>query len=434
MPHKILEKTELAHGPVRFPILAAFHYREYRLYWLGGAFSNIGMWALVFGRLWLMHSLTESALYLGLVTTSSLGPILLFSVWGGVLADRVNRLRLVIATRALFAVLALLTGALISTDVIRPWQVIALSLLTGILLSFDIPSRLAMLPRLVPRERLVNAIALYSLLFSGSAIVGPGFFAPLVNLWGLDGLFYLIGGSYILTVGMMSMMKPSPHQRSNSEHGMWQGLREGFRYIQKSRLILSLIGIATIGGIFGMSFETLLPIFAERLLKGGVDTYSIMLLGLGVGGLSGTVTLAWLGNLKNSPRFLLLSGTGFGLALALFAQMTWFPAALVTLGLAGGFSVVFMTVNNTMVQSLVAEDFRGRVMSVHQLSWGATALGGMLIGFLAQLGGAPFALTLGGLITALFAGGLALAKLGELARATQATALELSADTHPARP
>ena len=225
MPHRMPEETELAHGPVRFPILAAFRYREYRLCWLGGAFSNIGMWALVFGRLWLMHSLTESALYLGLVTTSSLGPILLFSVWGGVLADRVNRLRLVIATRALFAVLALLTGALISTDVIRPWQVITLSLLTGILLSFDIPSRQAMLPRLVPRERLVNAIALYSLLFSGSAIVGPGFFAPLVNLWGLDGLFYLIGGSYILTVGMMSMMKPSPHQRSNSEHRMWQGLR-----------------------------------------------------------------------------------------------------------------------------------------------------------------------------------------------------------------
>jgi len=316
MPNRIPEETELAHGPVRFPILAAFRYREYRLYWLGGAFSNIGMWALVFGRLWLMHSLTESALYLGLVTTSSLGPILLFSVWGGVLADRVNRLRLVIATRALFAVLALLTGALISTDVIRPWQVIALSLLTGILLSFDIPSRQAMLPRLVPRERLVNAIALYSLLFSGSAIVGPGFFAPLVNLWGLDGLFYLIGGSYILTVGMMSMMKPSPHQRSNSEHKMGQGLREGLRYIQKSRLIRSLIGIATIDGIFGMSFETLLPIFAERLLKGGADTYSIMLLGLGVGGLSGTVTLAWLGNLKNFPRFLLLSGTGFGLAMA----------------------------------------------------------------------------------------------------------------------
>ena len=109
MSHSIPEETELVQGPVGFSILAAFRYREYRLYWLGGAFSNIGMWALVFGRLWLMHSLTESALYLGLVTTSSLGPILLFSVWGGVLADRVNRLRLVIATRALFAVLALLT-------------------------------------------------------------------------------------------------------------------------------------------------------------------------------------------------------------------------------------------------------------------------------------------------------------------------------------
>ena len=162
MPHSIPEETELGHGTARLSLLAAFGYREYRLYWLGGAFSNIGMWALIFGRLWLMNSLTESALYLGLVTTSSLGPILLFSVWGGVLADRVIRLRLVIATRALFAVLALLTGALISMDVIRPWQVIALSLLTGILLSFDIPSRQAMLPRLVPRERLVNAIALWA--------------------------------------------------------------------------------------------------------------------------------------------------------------------------------------------------------------------------------------------------------------------------------
>ena len=260
MPHNIPEATESAQGPARFPILAAFRYREYRLYWLGGAFSNIGMWALIFGRLWLMHSLTDSALYLGLVTTSSLGPILLFSVWGGVLADRVNRLRLVIATRALFAVLALLNGALISTDIIRPWQVIILALLTGILLSFDIPSRQAMLPRLVPKERLVNAIALYSLLFSGSAIVGPGFFAPLVNLWGLDGLFYLIGSSYLLTVGMMSLMNPSLHQMGSDQQRMWQGLLEGFHYIQKSRLILSLIGIATVGGIFGMSFETLLPI------------------------------------------------------------------------------------------------------------------------------------------------------------------------------
>ena len=268
--------------PVRFSVLAALGYREYRLFWIGGAFSNIGMWALIFGRLWLMHSLTDSAVYLGLVTTSSLGPILLFSVWGGVIADRVNRLRLVIATRALFAALALLTGVLISLDIIRPWQVIVLSLLTGVLLSFDIPSRQAMLPRLVPKSRLVNAIALYSLLFSSSAIVGPGFFAPLVNLWGLDGLFYLIGAAYVLTVVMMAMMKPSLHQLSSSENGIWQGLLEGFRYIRRTKLILNLIGIAMVGGIFGMSFETLLPIFADRLLSGGVEVYSMMLLGLGL--------------------------------------------------------------------------------------------------------------------------------------------------------
>ena len=387
-------------APSRFRLFTALRYREYRLFWLGGAFSNLGMWALIFGRLWLMHDLTDSPLMLGVVTISSLGPVLLFSVWGGVVADRINRLKLVTISRAMFSILALLTGVLIAAGVIQPWHVIAISLGTGTLLSFDIPSRQAMLPNLVPREHLVNAIAIYSFLFAGSAIIGPVLFAPLVNPWGLEGLFFLIGAAYALTVVMLLMMKPLPHRTRRGEGWLWRGLLEGLSYARGQRTILSVIGIGVVGGMFGMSFETLLPIFADQILSGDVNSYGLLLLAVGVGGLTGTVMLAWIGNLRNSASIQLVAGVGLGLGLAAFSRITWFPAAVGVMGLVGAFSVMFLTINNTLVQSLVAEEFRGRVMSLHQLAWGATAVGGLLMGFLAQAVDAPFALMLGGLVTA----------------------------------
>ena len=375
-------------------------YREYRLFWLGGVFSNIGMWALIYGRLWLMYDLTDAPLMLGVVTISSLGPVLLLSVWGGVIADKVNRLKLVTVSRGMFSALALLTALLIATDVIRPWHLIAISLGTGVLLAFDIPSRQAMLPNLVPREHLVNAIAVYSFVTAGSAIIGPGIFAPLVSFWGLEGLFFLIGVAYALTVVMLLMMKPVPRQTAGDGSTLWHGLLEGLAYVHGHGMILSVLVIGVIGGIFGMSFETLLPVFADQLLSGDVYVYGWLLLAAGVGGLTGTVALAWIGNPRNAVVIQLVAGLGLGLGLAAFSQIGWFPAAVGVMGLVGGASVTFLTINNTIVQNLVAEEFRGRVMSLHQLTWGVTAIGGLLMGSLAQLVDAPFALLLGGLVTA----------------------------------
>jgi MFS family permease len=384
----------------RFKILAAMRYREYRLFWLGGAFSNIGMWALIYGRLWLMHDLTDAPLMLGVVTMSSLGPVLLLSVWGGVIADKVNRLRLVTVSRAIFSLLALLTATLIAIDIIRPWHLIAISLSTGVLLAFDIPSRQAMLPNLVPREHLVNAIAVYSFVTAGSAIIGPGIFAPLVSFWGLEGLFFLIGIAYSLTVVMLLLMKPVPRQTASDGSTLWQGLLEGLAYVRGHRMILSVLVIGVIGGIFGMSFETLLPVFADQVLSGDVYVYSWLLLAAGVGGLAGTVTLAWVGNSRNAITIQLIAGLGLGLGLAAFSQIDWLPLAMGVIALVGSSGVTFVTINNTIVQNWVVEEFRGRVMSLHQLTWGVTAIGGLLMGSLAQLMDAPFALLVGGLVTA----------------------------------
>jgi MFS family permease len=375
-------------------------YREYRLFWLGGAFSNIGMWALIYGRLWLMHDLTDAPLMLGVVTMSSLGPVLLLSVWGGVIADKVNRLRLVTVSRAIFSLLALLTATLIAIDIIRPWHLIAISLSTGVLLAFDIPSRQAMLPNLVPREHLVNAIAVYSFVTAGSAIIGPGIFAPLVSFWGLEGLFFLIGIAYSLTVVMLLLMKPVPRQTASDGSTLWQGLLEGLAYVRGHRMILSVLVIGVIGGIFGMSFETLLPVFADQVLSGDVYVYSWLLLAAGVGGLAGTVTLAWVGNSRNAITIQLIAGLGLGLGLAAFSQIDWLPLAMGVIALVGSSGVTFVTINNTIVQNWVVEEFRGRVMSLHQLTWGVTAIGGLLMGSLAQLMDAPFALLVGGLVTA----------------------------------
>ena len=174
----------------RSSFFVALQYREYRLFWLGGAFSNIGMWALIYGRLWLMHELTDIPIMLGAVTLSSLGPVIILSPFGGVIADRVDRLRLVIISRFMFASLALLTAFLIALNIIQPWHLISISLATGVLLSFDIPSRQAMLPNLVPNQHLANAIAVYSMLTAGSAIIGPGMFVPLVNFYGVRVSFF----------------------------------------------------------------------------------------------------------------------------------------------------------------------------------------------------------------------------------------------------
>jgi MFS family permease len=336
---------------------------------------------------------------------------LLLSVWGGVIADRVDRRKLVVKTRSAFAGLAFLTAALIVTGWIQPWHIIAISLGTGILLSFDIPSRQAMLPGLVDRRHLPNAIALYSSLMAASAIIGPSVFAPLVNLAGLEGLFFLIGLAYLLTAIIMVRMSPVPVPDPEGREGLWREFQQGIRYIRGHRMILSLIGMGIAAAMFGLSMETLLPTFAEEVLGGDVNTYSLILLGLGLGALVGTALLAWLGNLKNSVYIMTGTGIGFGVALVLFAQaeVLWLSVAM--MGLIGATSVVFLTANQTLIQSLAAEEFRGRVMSVHQLAWGSTAIGGVIMGFVAQTVDAPFAVTLGGVITGAVAGSLALLTL-----------------------
>ena len=239
--------------------LIAFRYRNYRLFWVGNAFSNFGMWALTAGRLWLMHLLTDSTLMLGMVMFFGLGPILVFSMWGGVVADRVNRMKLVVKTRGVIAFLAIVTALLISFEIIEPWHLLLLSFLNGVLLSFDIPSRQAIIPNLVNKEHLMNAIVAQSFVHGAATVLGPFLFAPLMNFLDIECVFYFIGSMYLLTVVFFMCVDVSPHS-SNSNNPKKSvfvaDLIEGFRYMTARAEILSLMGLGIVVGFFGLSLGT----------------------------------------------------------------------------------------------------------------------------------------------------------------------------------
>ena len=368
---------------------------------MAAAFSNIGMWSLVFGRLWLMSTLTDSELMLGLVATANLAPVLIFSMWGGVLADRINRLKIVRFTRLLFAVTTLGTGALIQSGSIEPWHVLAISSVTGTLLAFDIPSRSAMVATIVPKEHLAGAISLYSIVFGAAAIIGPMLFDPLVSSWGLSGLFYIIGTSYILTVLTLLMMKTEGHKVAATSKTMLGGLVQGFVYLRHQKSISSVILLGITLGLFGTSFETLLPVFTRKIFAGGTDVYGQILLGAGIGGLAATLAITLIGRRVRPALYLIIAGVGVGATQLVFARVEILNFAVLVAGIMGGFKVVLGIMNTTVVQTLVDEEFRGRVMSINQLTWGASALGGLLMGYLAQRFDAPTAMTLGGSVAIL---------------------------------
>ncbi len=347
-----------------------------------------------------MHELTDSPIALGLVTLSSLGPILIFSVWGGVVADRVNRLRLVMFTRGMFAVTALLTGVLVATDIITPWQLIAISLVNGFLLSFDIPSRQAMMPALVRREHLPGAIAMYSFVTTGSAIMGPIFFAPYVKLAGIEGLFYIIGVSYIATVGMMSMMRSKHDVSTGESRPILRDLKDGFAYVRRSRILFGLLIMGFFVGVFGAPYQTLLPVLVDDVIGGDIDDFGGLLLGSGIGASIGAFAMAWWGRPERMGQTMLFMGVAFGAALMMLAWSTALPVAILAMTAIGITGTLHQTARATIVQLATDNRYLGRVMSIHQLIWGSSALGGLIMGALASAIDVQFALGLGGAISA----------------------------------
>ncbi len=422
---------------------AVFGYREYRLFWIAAAFSNVGMWTLVYGRLWLMRTLTDSEILLGLVTAATMAPVMVFSVWGGVVADTVNRLRLLRFTRFLFAVAGLVTAVLIATEIIEAWHLLAISAVTGVMLAFDIPTRGAMVASLVPREQLPSAISLYSVVFGGAAILGPSLFHPLVSAVGMEGLFFIVSASYVLTVVTLMRMDHGLHEvkpravlpdsrvrgdvsngndgtaieKSSIGSGASARVRdmvEGVKYVRREMAIAVLIGYGVVIGIVATPFETLLPVITQEVYQGDTETYGRFLLAVGIGGLVATFTITLIGTRARPPLYLTIGGVAVGLCYFAFGAVDALMFGLGIAGVVGALSVVKGTMSTTVVQTLVTDEFRGRVMSLMNFTWGAQAVGALFMGTLAQLWGAPFAFGVAGVMAVLATVGVWLIALRRL--------------------
>ena len=392
---------------------AVFGYREYRLFWIAAAFSNVGMWTLIYGRLWLMRTLTDSEILLGIVTAATMAPVVIFSVWGGVVADTVNRLKLLRFTRFLFALAGFVTAVLIATDVVQEWHLLAIAAVTGVMLAFDIPTRGAMVASLVPKEQLPSAISLYSVVFGGAAILGPLLFHPLVRAVGMEGMFFIVAASYVLTVLTLMLMDPTRHSTlhmksreaigqkssfSTAAKERFRDMIDGVKYVRRETAIASIIGYGILIGIVATPMETLMPVVTEEVYFGDSATYGRLLLAVGIGGLIGTFTVTLIGTRSKPPLYMALGGVSVGICYIVFGAVDIFMFALIVVGAIGGLSVVKGTMSTTVVQTLTSDTFRGRVMSLMNFTWGAQALGALLMGTLAELWGAPFAFMVAGIL------------------------------------
>ncbi|HET8628459.1 MAG TPA: MFS transporter [Thermomicrobiales bacterium] len=381
-------------------IFDALEVRDFRLLWISMIVSNAGSWMQMIGQGWLVYELTGSPFWLGMVSFARAVPTLAFSLFGGVVADRVDRRHLLMFTQTCAGLLALILGVLTSAGVVTVWQIMAIAFVSATVMAFDSPTRQAIVPDLVGKDRLMNAVGLNSAAWNAAAVIGPSLAGVAIGVIGVAGCFYLNALSYapvVWAVWAMSVRGSGRRPRGS----MWQNLVEGLSFIRRHRVIFALFLIAAVPSFFGRPYSSLMPVFAQAILHGGPETYGILMSATGAGALVGALATAALGAFRRKGLILLGATAAFGLTLILFALSHWIWLSLVVLVLVGGCGTMYMGATNTLLQTSVTADFRGRIMSVYTLvGMGLMPLGGMLGGSAAELSNVSVVVAAGGALVA----------------------------------
>jgi MFS family permease len=393
------EATERnAATPSRWTIaLRALRHRNFQLFFGGQLISLIGTWMQTVAQAWLVYRLTNSALLLGSVGFASQFPVFLVAPLGGITADRVNRQRLVIATQIASMILAGVLAALTLTHRVQVWHIFLLAGLLGVVNAFDIPGRQSFLVDMVGKDDLMNAIALNSSMFNGARVVGPAIAGILVAKIGEGWCFAANSLSYIaVIVGLILMHVHSPARVS--KHSPIEDIIEGFRWVNQTKIIRALLLLIGLVSLVGMPYTVLMPIFADKILHGGARGLGILMGATGVGALFGALTLAAKTGVKGLGRWVTYSCAGLGVSLFCFSYSTslWLSVALL---LPAGYSMMLqMACSNTLIQTMVPDQLRGRVMSVYSMMFmGMAPFGAFFGGALAHRFGAPITVASGGI-------------------------------------
>ncbi|HET6349939.1 MAG TPA: MFS transporter [Candidatus Krumholzibacteria bacterium] len=380
------------------PLLRALSHRNYRLFFYGQGLSLIGTWITRVATSWLVYRLTGSALLLGVVNFAGQVPNLIFSPLGGVLADRWNLRRVLVVTQVLSMVQSFVLAALTLTKVITVPQLIVLNTLQGIVNAFDTPARQAFAVQMVegPAD-LPNAIAINSMMFNSARLVGP-MVAGLLIAAASEGVCFAIDGvSYIAVIVSLLAMHISPLPRRTQHAPLWSGIREGFSYAMGFEPIRGLLVLVATASLLGLPYAVLLPVIAREVLHGGAHTYGFLASASGLGALAGAVYLASRRSVRGLGRVIAISGLLFGAALMAFAFCRSLVPALAALFVVGFGMMAQNASANTILQTIVHDDKRGRIMSFYAAAiLGVAPLGSLLAGAVAARVGAPYTVLGGG--------------------------------------
>jgi MFS family permease len=386
---------------------AALRHRNYRLWFIGQLVSLVGTWMQTTAQGYLVFQLTHSPAYLGYVGFAAGAPSWLFMLYGGVVADRMPRRRLLLLTQTGMMILAFIQAVLTFSEMIRPWHIVLLALGLGVANAFDAPARQAFVVEMVDREDLTNAIALNSSMFNLATVVGPSVAGLTYAFLGPAWCFTINGVSFIAVIAALLLMRLTPNLAPRRATAALEDLKEGLRYVASHLIIRTIVSVAAVISLFGLAFMTLIPAWATTIMGGDATTNGWLLGARGVGALIGALMIAALGNFNGRGRLLTIGSFVFPVMVLFFAQMRWLPLSLLTLVGAGwGFMVLFNLANN-LIQTLVPDELRGRVVSIYTLGFfGLMPLGALLAGWAAEWIGEPNTVALSALISLGFAGWL----------------------------
>lgn len=380
----------------------ALAHRNFRLFLFGQAVSLTGTWMQSIAQGWLVLLLTNSPFYVGLASALGSVGVLLFTLYAGVVADRTDKRRLVVITQSLSMVQAFLLAGLVWSDRVTVENVMALAAFLGVVSAFDIPTRQSFVVEMVGKEDLMNAIALNTSVFNATRVLGPVVAGLLIGPLGVGACFFLNGVSYLAVIAGLVAMRLPPYVPRPASGSAWQGFREVVAFLGSDRRVSTLVVLTALLSIFGFPFLVLMPVFARDVLHAGAAGYGVLVGSVGVGAMLGALAIAFFSGRIAKGRVLVVGGTAFGLLLALFAASRTFLVSVGLLGLAGCAMIVNNALTNTMLQTLVPDPLRGRVMGFYSFMFvGMAPVGAFQAGAFAERYGAPLAVGAGGLVCAL---------------------------------
>jgi MFS family permease len=382
--------------------LAAFAYRDFRVLWFGAFLSTVGTWMQKVAQSWLVLDLTESTLYLGLDDFLGQLPILLFTLLGGVIADRHDRRRLLLGSQYVQMTTAFTLAALVFWDLVSIWHILMLSFAAGLAQAFGGPAYQSLVPSLVHKKDLPNAIALNSIQFNLARVFGP-LLAGVAMAFGAAACFALNGFSFLIViVALLSLgVKHIPPQ---DRKPILQEMKGGFAYARSEPAIIALTVLAFITTFLGLPLLTFLPVFARDVFRGDIGVYSEMMAYSGTGAVVGALVVAWLGRFRRMGLVLLLVQVIFGLLIAAFALSRVFWWSSVLLFLAGAALICVFSMTASLVQLIVPDHLRGRVVSIYMVAFrGGMPLGSLAGGYIASLTSAPAVLAVNGALVSMVA-------------------------------